>query len=123
MAENKLQTIDQYIATLPEEAHKAMQEVRQAMQSVNPALEEGISYGIAAFKLDGKFLIYFAGYKKHIGIYPVPNDEPEFEKDFAAYKTSGKGAIQFPLNKPMPLELIKRIVKYRIKKNPEKKVK
>jgi uncharacterized protein YdhG (YjbR/CyaY superfamily) len=123
MAENKLQTIDQYIATLPEEAHKAMEEVRQAMQSVNPALEEGISYGIAAFKLDGKFLIYFAGYKKHIGIYPVPNDEPEFEKDFATYKTSGKGAIQFPLNKPMPLELIKRIVKYRIKNNQEKKVK
>lgn len=122
MAENKLQTIDQYIVTLPEEAHKAMQEVRQAMQSVNPALEEGISYGIAAFKLDGKFLIYFAGYKKHIGVYPVPNDEPEFEKEFSAYKTSGKGAIQFPLNKPMPVDLIKKIVEFRIKakerKNP-----
>lgn len=116
MADNKPETIDQYIALVPEEARNAMEEVRKAMQSADPSLEEGISYSMAAFKLNGKFIIYFAGYKKHIGVYPIPNDEPEFEKDFANYKTSGKGAIQFPLNKPMPVDLIIRIVKYRIKK-------
>jgi uncharacterized protein YdhG (YjbR/CyaY superfamily) len=121
MANNKPDSIDEYFATFPEETQKALNLVRQTMQKAMPGAEEGISYGIAAFKLDGRFLIYFAGYKKHIGVYPVPNNEPEFEKDFAAYKTSGKGAIQFPLNKPMPLDLITRIVNFRVRELEKKK--
>lgn len=120
MPDNKPETMEQYIASFPEETQKALNVVRKTMQSAMPEAEEGISYGMAAFKLQGKYLIYFAGYKNHIGVYPVPRDEPEFEKDFAAYKTSGKGAIQFPLNKPMPVDLITRIVAYRIKKSSKK---
>ena len=68
------------------------------------------------FKLNGTYLIYFAGYKNHIGIYPVPNNK-EFEEDFSSYKTSGKGTIQFPLDKPIPTDLIKKIVEFRVAEN------
>lgn len=120
MTNSKPETMEEYIATFPEDTQKALRLVRDTMQKAMPDAEEGISYGIGAFKLNGRFLIYFAGYKKHIGVYPVPGDEPEFEKDFAAYKTSGKGAIQFPLNKPMPVDLITRIVAYRVKESLKK---
>jgi len=123
MAENKPESIDEYISGFPEETREILNLVRKTMLSADPSIEEGISYAMPAFKYNGSFIVYFAGYKKHVGVYPVPNNEPEFEQDFAAYKTSGKGAIQFPLNKPMPLDLITRIVKYRIKKSLEKKVK
>lgn len=121
MTNNKPETIGEYIAAFPEKTQQALNLVRKTMQKAMPEAEEGISYGIGAFKLNGKFLIYFAGYKKHIGVYPVPSGEPEFEKDFAAYKTSGKGAIQFPLDKPMPVDLITRIVEYRVNESLKKK--
>lgn len=73
-----------------------------------------------AFNLNGHYLIYFAAYKKHIGLYPVPGDNKAFEKDFAPYYTSGKGTVQFPLDKPMPLGLVTKIVKFRVKENSEK---
>jgi uncharacterized protein YdhG (YjbR/CyaY superfamily) len=70
--------------------------------------------------LGGRYLIYFAGYKKHIGVYPVPVGNIGFEKDFSQYKTSGKDAIQFPLDKPIPLDLITKIVKFRVEENLKK---
>jgi len=112
--------INQYIASFPEEAQAALEQVRATIRKVVPEAEEGISYAIPAFKLDGRFFIYFAGYKRHIGLYPVPTGHPLFEKDFAAYKTSGKGAIQFPLHKPMPSALIARIVDYMASWHKEK---
>ncbi len=103
--------MDTYISAFPKEAQLALETVRSTIKKTIPGLEETISYAIPAFKHSGKNLVYFAGYKKHIGLYPVPTD-PKFEKDFSAYKTSGKGAIQFPLDQPMPTALIVKIVKY-----------
>ena len=90
------------------------------LKKLLPKAEEAISYGIPAFNLNGRYLIYFAGYKKHIGLYPVPSGNKIFEKDFAPYNTSGKGTIQFPLDKPMPISLVTKIVKFRMKENSEK---
>jgi uncharacterized protein YdhG (YjbR/CyaY superfamily) len=93
--------------------------VRATIKKVAPEAEETISYAIPTFKLNGRYLVYFAGCKNHIGLYPVPTAEKTFEKDLSSYKTSGKGAIQFPLDKPLPLKLISKIVKFRIKENLE----
>ena len=106
----KQNDIDQYIAKYPNDTQAMLLQVREIIKSTAPTAEETISYGIPTFKLKGTYLIYFAGHKNHIGIYPVPTNE-EFKDDFSAYKTSGKGTIQFPLNKPLPVELIKKIVK------------
>ncbi len=94
-----------------------MEEVRAAIKKAAPEAEETISYAMPCLKLNGKYLIYFAGYKNHIGIYPVPTKNEAFEKDFFAHKTSGKGALQLPLDKPMPLSLVTKIINYRIKEN------
>ena len=115
MKASKPDTIDEYIAGFPKDTQKLLQQIRTTIRKALPAAEETISYAIPAFKLNGRGLIYFAGYKNHIGMYPVPGDKT-FEKDFAPYKTSGKGTIQFPLDKPLPLDLIVKIVKYRVKK-------
>lgn len=115
MATTKPVDTDSYIASFPQDTQKLLQKVRATIKAAVPAAEEKISYGIPTFHLNGRYLIYFAGYKKHIGVYPVPTGNPEFEKDFLAYKTSGKGAIQFPLHKPIPYELITRIVLFREK--------
>ncbi len=116
MTSVKAKDIDEYIAGFPEETRELMEQVRATIREAAPGAEEDISYAIPAFRLKGKYLIYFAGYKRHIGLYPVPAAEV-FEKDFAAYKTSGKGTIQFPLDKPLPLDLITRIVKFRVEQN------
>lgn len=106
-------SIDEYIGGFPQDTQTMLLLIRKIIKSTVPAAEETISYGMPTFKLNGHYLIYFAGYKKHIGLYPVPNTR-EFEKDFSSFKTSGKGTIQFQLNKPLPIDLIKKIVKYRI---------
>ncbi|HRG09268.1 MAG TPA: DUF1801 domain-containing protein [Cyclobacteriaceae bacterium] len=108
-------SIDEYIAAFPKETQVQLKQMRAIIHKAAPRAEEKISYGMPAFSLNGKNLIYFAGYKQHIGLYGVP-DTKEFQQEFAAYKTSGKGTIQFPLGKPLPVALITRIVKYRIQK-------
>lgn len=115
----KAKNIDEYIAGFARDIQSSLEQVRATIHKAAPGAEERISYGIPAFRLDGKYLIYFAAHKKHIGLYPVPTGVVAFEKDFSRYHTSGKGTIRFPLDKPMPLRLIARIVKYRIGKNPE----
>jgi uncharacterized protein YdhG (YjbR/CyaY superfamily) len=111
MAE-KAKNIDEYIKAFPKETQDRLKEIRAIIKNTFPKAEEAISYAIPAFKLDGRFLIYFAGFKKHVGMYPVPTAK-EFEKEFAAYKTSGRGTIQFPLDKPVPAALIKKIIRFR----------
>ena len=106
MVTTKPFNIDEYIAAFPDDVQKKLEQVRSIIKKTTPGAEERISYGIPAFNLNGQWLIYFAGYKKHIGMYPVPGGIKEFEKDFAPYYTSGKGTIQFPLDKPLPLSLI-----------------
>jgi uncharacterized protein YdhG (YjbR/CyaY superfamily) len=120
MTTSRPENINDYIAGFPEHTQKMLQEIRALIKKLVPKAEETISYGIPSFTLDGHYLIYFAGYKKHIGVYPVPVGNPEFEKKFSKYKTSGKGAIQFPLDRPIPQELVSEIVKFRVKMNLEK---
>lgn len=110
----KARDIDEYISGFPADTQNILQQIREVIKTTIPQAEEAISYGMPTFKLNGQYLIYFAGYKKHIGMYPVPGNNETFKKDFSSYKTSGKGAIQFPLDKPMPITLIKKIVKFRI---------
>jgi uncharacterized protein YdhG (YjbR/CyaY superfamily) len=110
--------IDEYIGGFPGPVQERMQKLRANIKKAAPAAEEMISYAIAGFILDGA-LIYFAGFKNHIGIYPVPRSEKAFKEELAAYK-GGKGTAQFPHDKPLPLGLVTRIVKYRMKANKEK---
>lgn len=107
-------TIDAYIADFPKDVQEVLEQVRETIKEAAPGVEEKISYAIPAFALNKTNLIYFAGYKNHVGLYPAPTGNVLFEKDFAGYKT-GKGSIQFPLEKPMPLDLITQIVQFRMK--------
>jgi len=116
----KAQNIDEYISGFPKDTQIALEEVRTTIKKSVPGLEETISYAIPAFKYGASTLVYFAGYKNHVGLYPVPTGNIEFENDFSFYKTSGKGAIQFPLSEPMPVLLITKIVKFRLQEHLKK---
>ncbi len=109
--------IDQYISDFPENVRELLEQMRVTIRKAAPEAEEIISYGMPAFKQQGN-LVYFAGYKHHIGFYPSSSGISEFQKDFAGYKNS-KGAVQFPLDQPLPLELVTKIVKFRVKENLE----
>lgn len=108
-------TIDEYIASASEEDQELLQQIRQAIKEAAPEAEEAISYQLPAFKLHGN-LVYFATYKKHIGFYPTPSPIELFAEELAPYVVS-KGAIQFPKDQPLPLDLIRRIVQHRIQEN------
>ena len=108
--------MDEYIATFPEETQKILEEIRALIKSMAPDAREKISYQIAAFELNGKNLIHFAGWKKHISIYPIPSGTDAFNKEVSKY-ADGKGTVKFPLDKPMPMKLIGRIVKFRMADN------
>ena len=110
--------IDEYIAGFPKDIREILEKIRATIRKAAPEAEEAISYGMPAFKLNG-YLVYFAAYKKHIGFYPVPTGIEAFKKELSAYK-GAKGSVQFPLDKPMPLDLISKIVKFRVKENLEK---
>lgn len=120
MAKTNFQSVDKYIAAFPKNVQKILEDVRQIIKEVIPKAEELISYQIPTFRLNGSYIIYFAGWKNHISLYPVTDEIKEkFKKEISSYKTS-KGTIQFPLDKPIPFSLIKRIVKYKVKENLEK---
>lgn len=105
--------IDTYIAGFPEQVQGLMQQVRATIKEVAPDAREGISYGMPTFRQNGHPLVYFAGFKNHIGFYATPTGNDAFQEELKAYKT-GKGSIQFPINKPMPLDLIRRITAFRV---------
>lgn len=111
-------TIDEYIAGFPKEVQQLLQQLRITIKKAAPKAEEKISYGIPTFTLNGN-LVHFGGYKKHIGFYPAPSGIEAFEKELAPY-VAGKGTIQFPIDKPLPLKLITQVVKFRVAKNLEK---
>jgi len=115
-------TIDEYIAGFPEEIRSVLQQVRETIQQAAPEAAETISYGMPAYKFQGKPLVYFAAFKNHLGFYATPAGHEAFAEELSRYK-QGKGSVQFPLNQPMPLELITRMVKFRIMKNLEKAAK
>ena len=110
--------IDEYIAGFPKEIQKILQQVRLTIKNAAPVAEEKISYAIPTFTLNGN-LVHFAAFKNHIGFYPAPSGTKAFEQELSIYK-SGKGSVQFPIDEPMPLDLITKIVKLRIKENLEK---
>ena len=112
-------SIDEYISNFPEETQKMLEEIRRTIQAAAPDAWEKISYQIAAFELNGKNLIHFAGWKNHISLYPIPSGNEAFNKEVSQY-AAGKGTLKFPLDKPMPLKLISKIVKLRIADNLEK---
>jgi uncharacterized protein YdhG (YjbR/CyaY superfamily) len=114
----KAQTIDAFIAGFPLATQKLLKQMRSAIKKAAPKAEEKISYGMPTFALHGN-LVHFAGYKSHIGFYPAPSGIVKFKNELSAYKTS-KGAVQFPTDKPLPLALISRIVKFRVKENEAK---
>ncbi|RQO73942.1 hypothetical protein DBR43_00605 [Pedobacter sp. KBW06] len=111
--------IAEYIAGFPAEVQVLLEQIRETIKEVVPDAEETISYAIPAFRINKKNLVYFAAFKKHIGLYPAPTTLEEFKVDFEPYKTS-KGTVQFPLNQPVPLDLIRKIVRHLLKKSLEK---
>jgi uncharacterized protein YdhG (YjbR/CyaY superfamily) len=108
--------IDEYFAAFPSDVQDILQKVRTTIREAAPEAQETISYQIPTFTLKGKYLICFAGYKKHISLYSAPIGLDEFKTELAPYE-SGKGTAKFPLDKPIPLDVISRIVKYRVTAN------
>lgn len=122
LAMNKIKkefsTIDEYIASFPKEIQEILESIRKSIKSSAPNATETISYQMPAFRLNG-ILGYFAAFKNHIGFYPTPSAITQFSKELSNYEFS-KGAIKFPLNEPIPLELIKKIVEFRVKEDTNK---
>jgi len=118
MESNKAKTIGEYIANCPKEVQKKLKELRATIKAAAPNATEKISYQIPTFYLKGN-LVHFAALKNHIGFYPTPSGIQAFIKETAKY-ASTKGAIQFPLDEPLPLKLVSKIVKFRVKENLER---
>lgn len=115
-------TVDEYIKTFPKDVQALLEKVRDTILANAPDAVERIAYGMPAYKMNGKPLVYFAGFKNHIGFYATPTGHAEFKKDLSIYK-QGKGSVQFPLDKPIPYDLIKRIVVFRVKETSAKTTK
>lgn len=110
---NTASTVDEYIASFPAEVSGRLAHLRALVHEHAPGAAEGISYGMPAYKLKGKPLIYFAAFKNHIGLYATPSGHAAFADELSKYK-QGKGSVQFPLNEPFPDDLVVRIVKFRV---------
>lgn len=113
--EMKITSSDKYIEGFPKEVQKLLLQLRTTVRNAAPDAEESIKYGIITYVLNGN-LVHFGGFKKHIGFYPSPSGIKAFEEELSVYKNS-IGAVQFPLDKPLPLKLISQIVKFRVKEN------
>lgn len=113
-------TVEEYIKTFPKDIQTIIEKLRQTIHETAPEAVETISYQMPTFKLNGKNLVHFAVFKEHIGFYPTPSGIDSFEKDLAPYRT-GKGTLQFPLDKPIPFDLVKKVVIFRVKENLNKK--
>ena len=113
-----INTIDEYISSFPKEIQTLLEQVRETIHKAAPEAEEAIKYAMPTFILNGN-LVHFAAFKHHIGFYPVPSGIEAFKKELSSYK-GAKGSVQFPLDKPMPLDLISRIVEFRVNENIKK---
>lgn len=114
MARTTAASIDEYIAQFPAKTQTALEEMRAIIRDLAPDAVETISYAIPTFDLGGTHLAHFAGYARHVGLYPTPSGMEAFADDLAPYKR-GKGSAQFPLSEPLPVELIRRIVEFRVR--------
>lgn len=116
MAKTNFQSIDEYIAACPPESQAYLREIRKLIRKLAPDAKEKISYQIAAFERNGKNIIHFAGWKKHVSLYPVPAGSEAFERQIAKY-VDGKGTVKFPLDEPLPMKLVTQIVKLHLAQN------
>lgn len=103
-------TVDEYIASYPPDVQRPLEEVRAAIREVVPGAEERISYGIPTFSIDGRYVVYFSGWKRHVSVYPIPDTagDPDLGRELKPYM-AGKGTLKFALGEPMPLALIQRV--------------
>jgi uncharacterized protein YdhG (YjbR/CyaY superfamily) len=113
---SKPETVDEYIKIFPENIQKILGQVRSTIRKKAPDAVESISYGMPGYKTQGRPLVYFAAFEKHIGFYATPTGHEAFSAELSKYK-QGKGSVQFPLDKPIPYDLIARIVEFRVKEN------
>ena len=118
MDTKKPANIDEYIGTFPNDVQEILEKIRATIQKAAPDAKEKISYSMPAFEQNG-IVVYFAAFKNHIGLYALPSGHETFKEELSKYK-SGKGSVQFPLDQPMPFDLIAKIVKFRVKENLEK---
>jgi uncharacterized protein YdhG (YjbR/CyaY superfamily) len=118
-SKNQFKTMDEYIKTFPEDVQDILEKMRQTIRMAAPEAVEAISYQMPTFKLNGRNLVHFAAFKNHIGFYPIPSGIEAFKEELSSYK-QGKGSVQFPMDNPIPYELVKKIVIYRAKENLEK---
>jgi uncharacterized protein YdhG (YjbR/CyaY superfamily) len=109
-------SIDEYIAAFPEETQKLLQELRSTIKASAPEAEEKITYQMPTFDLNGRHLVHFSAWKHHIGLYPIPAGNEAFEKEISQYR-SAKSALNFPIDKPLPLKLISKFIKLRVAEN------
>jgi len=115
-------TVDNYIKSFPENVQVILKKIRAIIKENAPGAVESLAYQMPAYKTDGKPLVYFAAFKNHIGFYATPTGHSAFAKELSMYK-QGKGSVQFPFDKPIPYELISRIVKFRVHENMTRKLK
>ena len=113
MKTKKYFNVDEYLLDFPTSTQILLKEIRKTIVKAAPNATEGISYNMPSYKFNGKPVVYFAGYKNHIGLYATPSGHAEFSKELSKYK-QGKGSVQFPLDEKMPLALISKIVKFRM---------
>lgn len=112
-------TVDEYLANFEGKTRKKLDTLRKIIKEIVPECGEKISYGIPTFTLNDKYFIYIAGYAKHVSIYPIPPGDRSFEKELAPY-VAGKGTVRFALDKPLPLPLIKKMIKFAVKRRNNK---
>ena len=120
MMNKVFKTVDEYIESFPSDIQILLQQIRETVTKSAPQADEAISYGMPAYKLNGKPLVYFAAFKNHVGFYATPTGHAAFAEKLSKYK-QGKGSVQFSLNEPMPLDLIAEIVEFRVREKSDKK--
>ncbi|MEL0456804.1 DUF1801 domain-containing protein [Flavobacteriaceae bacterium SZ-1-7] len=114
-----VKTVEDYIAIFPEATQEKLNLMRETIKKHAPNTVESIAYGMPAYKLNKKPLVYFGGFAKHIGFYATPSGHEKFQEELSIYK-QGKGSVQFPIDQPLPIDLIIKIVKFRVEENQTK---
>jgi uncharacterized protein YdhG (YjbR/CyaY superfamily) len=122
MDKKEFETIDEYIKTFPVDVQGMLEQIRRTIRKAAPEAVETISYQMPTFKLSGKFLVSFAAWKKHIGFYPIPSGTEAFKKEISPYR-GAKSTARFPTGKPIPYDLLRQMVMFRMKENREREKK
>lgn len=116
-----MSSVDDYNAAFPSEVRKRLDDIVDVIRQAAPEAEETLGYGIPSFKVNGKYVVHYGGFKRHVGFYATPDGHAKFDSELSKYPR-GKGSVQFPLDQPLPLDLIRRITEYRVKQVMNKEV-